>query len=232
MFDGERERWRRFERGLEVVQIGEAARLAGSEYAVDNYFSPDQVRVVIEWLRTVFGGEFRSVIAPSRVEESVQEMMGDVGIEEPEEWTMHQGEEKSRNEFSTEPVGFVTNCIDPGDDYVLDLLAARGLDATPEIVECLVCKGDGCKKCDGRGGQRVPGRGFEGPDADKAREILDGLRANHTNQCVGRWARKPGQEDVRSLVFVRTNTVADALVDKTVPDPWVFGDNAEDLVRI
>ena len=224
MFDGERERWRRFERGLEVIQIGEAARPAGSEYAVDNYFSPDQVRVVIEWLRTVFGEEFRSVIAPRRVEESVQEMMDDVGIEEPDEWTMHQGEEKSRNDFRTEPVGFVTNCIDPGDDYVLDLLAARGLDATPEMVECLACKGDGCRKCDGRGGQRVPGRGFEGPDADKAQEILDGLRANRTNQCVGRWARKPGQEDVRSLVFVRTNTVADALVDKTVPDPWVFGD--------
>lgn len=224
MFDGERERWRRFERGLEVIQIGEAARPAGSEYAVDNYFSREQVRVVIEWLRTIFGEDFRSVIAPRRVEEKVQKMMGDVGIEKPEEWTMHQGEEKSRNEFSTEPVGFVTNCIDPGDDYVLDLLAARELDATPETVECLACKGDGCKKCDGRGRQRVPGRDFERSDADKAQEILDGLRANHTNQCVGRWARKPGEEDVRSLVFVRTDTVDDVFVDKTIPDPWVFGD--------
>ena len=224
MFDGERKRWRRYERGLEVVQIGEATRPAGSEHAVENFFKPEQVRVVIEWLRTIFGEDFRSVIAPSRVEEKVQKMMGDVGVEKPKDWTMHQGEEKSRNEFSTELVGFVTNCIDPGDNYVLDLLAARGLDATPEMAECLACKGSGCANCDGKGERRVHGRGFEGPDADKAQEILDGLRANHTNQCVGRWARKPGQEDVRSLVFVRTDTVDDVLVDKTVPDPWVFGD--------
>ena len=224
MFEGERERWRRFERGLEVVQIGDGARPAGSEYAAEHYFSPEQVRVVIEWLRTVFGDDFRAVIAPKQVEEEVQDMMREVGIEEPEESTIHQGEEKSRGEFSEEPVGFVTNCIDPGDDYVLDLLAARGLNATPETVGCLACDGDGCEKCEGRGEQRVPGRGFEGPDADKAQEILDGLRANHTNQCVGRYARKPGQEGVRSLVFVRTNTVDDIFVDKTVPKPWVFGD--------
>lgn len=224
MFEGERERWRQYERGLEVVQIGKGARPAGSEFAAENYFNSDQVRVVIEWLRTVFGEDFRAVIAPKQVEEEVQNMMRNAGIDDPEGWTMHQGEEKSRGDFSEERVGFVTNCIDPGDDYVLDLLAARELNATPETVECLRCDGAGCGRCDERGELRLPGRGFEGPDANKAQEILDGLRANHTNQCVGRWARKPGQEDVRSLVFVRTDTVDDVLVDKTVPDPWVFGD--------
>ncbi|RQG95562.1 hypothetical protein [Natrarchaeobius oligotrophus] len=227
MTEGERERWRRFERGLEVVQIGDSARPAGSEYAVKHYFNSEEVRVVIEWLRTIFDEDFRAVIAPSRVEEEVQEMMRHVEIEDPDEWTMHHGEEKSRGEFSEEPVGFVTNCIDPGDDYVLDLLAAQGLDATPHTVDCRDCGGSGCQKCGGTGERRARGRGFEGPDADKAQEILDGLRANHTNQCVGRWARKPGQEGVRSLVFVRTDTVDDILVDKTIPDPWVFGDKQQ-----
>ena len=224
MTKGERERWRRFERGLEVVQIGDTARPAGSEYAVKHYFNSEEVRVVIEWLQATFDEDFRAVIAPSRVEDEVQKMMREVGIEEPEEWTMHHGEEKSRGEFSEEPVGFVTNCIDPGDDYVLDLLAAQGFDATPQTVDCRDCEGDGCEKCDEAGEQRARGRGFEGPDANKAQEILDGLRANHTNQCVGRWARKPGEEDVRSLVFVRTDTVDNIFVDKSIPDPWVFGE--------
>lgn len=227
MTEGERERWRRFERGLEVVQIGDAARPAGSEYAVKHYFNSKEVRVVIEWLRTIFDNDFRAVIAPSRVEEEMQKMMGDLGAEDSDEWTMHHGEEKSRGEFSEEPVGFVTNCIDPGDDYVLDLLAAQGLDATPQTVDCSDCRGDGCQKCEGTGERRARGRGFEGPDADKAQEILDGLRANHTNQCVGRWARKPGKKGVRSLVFVRTDTVDDIFVDKTVPDPWVFGEKQQ-----
>jgi hypothetical protein len=220
----EREQWRRFERGLEVVQVGNAARPAGSEYAAEHYFSPDAVQVMIEWLRTVFGDEFRSVIAPSQVESQVQEMIRQVGIENPEEWTMHQGNEKSREDFSAEPVGFVTNCIDAGDDYVLDLLAARGLDATPETKECDFCEGDGCKACNQDGKQRLPGRGFEGPHADKANEILEAVRANHTNQCVGRWAREPDDPDNGAVVFVRTNTVDDSLVDKKVPDPWVFGE--------
>jgi hypothetical protein len=224
MTQKEREQWRRFGRGLEVVQIGDAARPAGSDYAAKHYFDPDAVRVVIEWLRTLFGDEFRSVIAPSKVEDQVQEMMRDVGIENPEDWTMHQGNEKSREDFSAESVGFVTNCIDAGDDYVRDLLAARGPDATPETKVCDICDGQGCKGCNGEGKRRLPGRGFEGPDADKAKEILEAVRANHTNQCVGRWAREPDKPDNGAVVFVRSNTVDDSLVDKKIPDPWVFGE--------
>lgn len=216
-------RWRRFERGLEVVQIGDAARPAGSKFAAENYFNPEQVQVVIEWLRTIFEDEFRSVIAPKRVEERVQDMMSEAGIEDPDAWTMHQGEEKSRGEFSREMVGFVTNCIDPGDDYVIDLLSARGLDARPETVVCNECSGNGCRDCDESGERRAMGRGFTGPDSKIAAQILDGLRANRNNQCVGRYARHPDDKDIRSLVFVRSNTVDESLVDLTVPDPWVFG---------
>lgn len=224
MTEQERKQWRRFERGLEVVQIGNAARPAGSEYAAKHYFNAEQVRVVIEWLRTLFGDEFRSVIAPSKVEDQVQEMMADVGIENPEDWTMHQGEEKSREDFSAESVGFVTNCLDAGDDYVLDLLAARGLHATPETKVCDWCDGAGCKACNNDGERRLPGRGFEGPDTNKADEILEAVRANHTNQSVGRWARKADDPDNGAVVFVRTNTVDESLVDKKIPDPWVFGE--------
>jgi hypothetical protein len=220
----EREQTRRFERGLEVVQIGDSARPVGSDYAAKRYFKPDQVRVVIEWLRNLFGDEFRSVIAPSKVEGQVQQMMRDVGIENPEDWTMHQGNEKSREKFSDELVGFVTNCLDAGDDYVIDLLAARELDATPETTVCELCDGQGCKACDDEGERRLPGRGFDGPDADKATEILEAVRANHTNQCVGRWAREADDPDNGAVVFVRTDTVDDSLVDKKIPDPWVFGE--------
>jgi hypothetical protein len=223
----ERNQARRFERGLEVVQIGDAARPAGSEYAAKNYFKAEQVRVVIEWLRTLFGDEFRSVIAPSKVEAHVQKIMRDVGIENPEDCTMHQGEEKSREDFSDESVGFVTNCLDAGDDYVLDLLAARGLNATPETKVCEICDGQGCRECKDEGKHRLPGRGFEGPDADKANEILEAVRANHTNQCVGRYARRLDNPANAAVVFVRTNTVDDSLVDKKIPDPWVFGEKQQ-----
>jgi hypothetical protein len=220
----ERRKWRIFERGLEVVQIGDAARPAGSDYAAENYTNFEELLVVIDWLRTMFGEEFRSVIAPSKIEDDVQDMMRDVGIDSPESWTMHQGEEKSRGDFSDESVGLVTNCLDPGDDPVLNLVAARELDATPAMKECGVCAGEGCLNCDQTGDRRLPGRGYDGPDAETAEEILDGVRANHTNQCVGRYARKPDDPENGALVFVRTDTVDDSLVDKKIPDPWVFGD--------
>ena len=48
--------------------------------------------------------------------------------------TLHYGEEKSRNDFGDEDVCSVLGCIDPGDDYVLDLLAEAGLNAEPETT--------------------------------------------------------------------------------------------------
>jgi hypothetical protein len=212
----ERTKWRKFERNLEVVQIGGAARPAASEYAAENYFRPEKARVVIEWLRSLFGEKFRSAIAPKQIRSDIEQMMEEVGVENAGDWMMNQGGEKSRNEFSEERVGLVTNCIDPGDDYVLDLLAARELDATVETDE---------------NGDRSPGRGFVGPDAEKAEEILASIRENHTNQSIGRWARKPDDEDVRSIVFVRTNTADNTLIDARINDPWMFGEKQKAAIN-
>jgi hypothetical protein len=53
--------------------------------------------------------------------------MFEAGVDDGEFATMTYGEEKSRNDFAEETVGLVYGYIDPGDDYVLDLLAECGL---------------------------------------------------------------------------------------------------------
>ena len=219
----ERKKWRRFERGLEVAQIGDYARPMASDHAYKKYFNHDELEIIVESLRLKFGEDFRSAIAPKKIKDDITEAMEEVGINNPDSWFVNMGAEKSFNEFSKELVGFVTNCIDPGDDYVRNLLAAQNLDATPETKECAVCNGEGCRVCNESGEKRARGRGFTGSDSDEAEEILAGIRSNHVNQSVGRYARKPDDEDIRSMCFVRSSCVDDSLVDVKLPDPWVFG---------
>lgn len=50
----------------------------------------------------------------------------------------------ARNDFADEVVGLVYGCVDPGDDYVLDLAAECDLDVQSELHECPECDGEGC----------------------------------------------------------------------------------------
>jgi hypothetical protein len=211
----ERQLWRRFERGLRVVQVGDATRpLASGEY-----FNEGQVRALLEHLVDEYGAErVRTAITTSAVEGQLQQLMDEAGCVDPS--TMHYGEEKSRNDFAHERVGLVNGCIDPGDDYVVDLLAELDLEAAPETV----VDDDGDE-------HRARGRGFEGPDSDIAQEILASVRENHTAQAAGRYARDPGEDDSHATVFVRTDAMPAGLADVEVPGvEWIFTETQRAIV--
>jgi len=213
--DEEFVKWRKFERGLEVVQIGNGAKPASTEFAVEHYTNPCKQKIVIKSLRNEYGEDFRSAIYPDAMEDQIQSFLTDDFI------IMTHGNVKSNNKFANEKVGLVTNSIDPGDDYVLDLLAARGLNAEPERVDCAVCDNDDpdCPICEGEP-ERKPGREFVGVNADTANEMLAGIRENSVAQAIGRWARK--DESPRALVFVRTDTGPNNMVDTKIDGAWKF----------
>lgn len=217
------EKWRRHERGLEVVQIGESSRPAATQFAVENYTKPDQQEVAIESIRNEYGTNFQSAIYPKAMDDQIQEFLPD------DVRTMTHGNVKSNNDFKTEQVGLVTNSIDPGDDYVLDLLAARGLDASPEMYDCIGYEDDDpeCPVCEGEG-NRKPGRKFVGPDADEAADMLAGIRENSIAQGIGRWSRGPGAPN--AVVFTRTDAIPDGMVDTKIDSSWVFSDKQKAVV--
>lgn len=134
---------------------------------------------------------------------------------------MHYGEEKSRNDFGDETVGLVNGSIDPGDDYVLDLLAECGLTAKPETVETEA--GDV---------RRAHGREFVGSDAETAREILASVRENHVAQAAGRYARNADDPTNTATVFVRTDATPPGFADLQVPGvEWVATDMQRRIIE-
>jgi len=211
----ERALWRRFERGLLVVQVGDNTHPAGADgqYLKNGAAGTE---VVLEHLREQYGEAFRTVITAKKAETHTAELLADVGVDDAE--TMHFGEEKSRNDFADEEVGLVNGCIDPGDDYVLNLLAECGLDARPETAEV-----DGEER-------REPGRAFVGPDADAAARLLASVRENHVAQAAGRYARRPGARDDTATVFVRTDATSPGFVDLEVPGvEWVSSSQQREI---
>lgn len=210
----ERRLWRLFERGLTVIQVGEHTRPLSS----GQYFNEDRTGAVIERLRSAYGEQFGTCITASAVEDRTAAVMEEAGIQNPE--TMHFGEEKSRNDFADESVGFVNGCIDPGDDYVLDLLAEADLDATPETSIV-----DGENK-------RARGRGFEGEDAETAAAILASVRENHVAQAAGRYARDADNSGDRATVFVRTDALPPGYADLQVPGvEWVATELQREIIE-
>jgi hypothetical protein len=215
------ERWRKFERGLETAQIGTQDRPASTERAVQERVNFPDLRAVIDSLRDEYGENFRSIIFPKALEEQLlQYLPDDMRI-------MTLGNVKSNNDFSDEPQGLVTNTIDPGDDAVLNMVAAQGLEAEPETMRCSACDGDGCPECDD-GVKRAYGRGFVGPDSDRAEGILAGIRANGIAQAIGRWARDP--DSPRALVFVRTAVAPPEMIDTRIENPWVYTENQASVI--
>jgi hypothetical protein len=196
----ERAMWRRFERGLLTVGVGDATRPLTS----GEYFDREGSEAFFAALRDRFGEDFRTAITAASVESETKDILREVGVEDPD--TMHYGEEKSRNDFAGEDIGALNGCIDPGDDFVLDLLAERGLDAAPETTT------------DDDGNEvRAHGRGFVGPDADAAAELLASVREQHIAQGAGRLARDADDPEDRAIVFVRTDAAPPGFLDMQVP---------------
>jgi DNA-binding transcriptional ArsR family regulator len=224
----ERALWRRFERGLLTVGVGDATR----PFTSSKYFDREGSEAFFAALRDRFGEDFRTAITAASVEKETKDILRDVGIENPE--TMHYGEEKSRNDFAGEDICALNGCIDPGDDFVLNLLAERGLDATPERsdVDCEDCDGDGCHECNWTGKKRAHGRGFVGPDADAANEILASVREQHIAQGAGRAARDADNPEDRAIVFIRTDAAPPGFLDMRVPGvEWLATDTQTEIIE-
>jgi len=210
----ERALWRRYERGLLTVGVGDATRPLTS----GEYFDEDGSRAFFGALRDHFGDRFSTAITAASVESRTADLLEDVGVDDAQ--TMHYGEEKSRGDFGDEDVGALNGCIDPGDDYVLDLLAEAGLDARPETTT----DDDGDE-------HRAHGRGFVGPDAYLAASLLASVREQHVAQAAGRYARNADDPDDRAIVFVRTDAAPTGCVDLTVPGvEWLPTDDQQAIV--
>jgi hypothetical protein len=69
------EKWRKFERGLEVVQVGESARPASSDHAVENYVDSTRQKTVIDKLRQEHGADFNSIIYPKILKDQMPELL-------------------------------------------------------------------------------------------------------------------------------------------------------------
>ncbi|WP_238709284.1 hypothetical protein [Natronorubrum halophilum] len=212
-----RQLWRRYERGLRVVQVGDATRPLSGDKALE-WLNEDKLEALFDHLVDEYGTQFRTAITTAQVEDRLEELMKEAGIHRPE--LMHFGEEKSRNDFEHERVGLVNGCMDPGDDYVLDLLAELDLEAEVETAT------------DDAGEEyRARGRGFDGEDAETAQEILASVRENHIAQAAGRYARDPTDPDVNATVFVRTDAMPTGFADVQTPGvEWVFTDLQEEIV--
>ena len=216
----ERRLWRRYERGLTVVQVGDAARPRSGDSALE-WMNDDRVQAVLEAIREQYGPGFKTALSTVQTERQLRELLDDVATEEIDaDHTMHYGEEKSRNDFADEPAGYVYGCMDPGDGMILDAIAELGLDAAPVMVETE----DGEVK-------REKGRTFEGGDADTAAAVLASVRENHVAQAAGRYARNADDAESRAVVYVDTNTAPAGFVDYETPGvEWLATDLQREIV--
>ena len=215
----ERRLWRRYERGLTVVQVGDAARPRSGDTALD-WMNTDRVREILKTLREHYGPGFKTALSTIQTEHQLRELLGEFVPDVDAENTMHYGEEKSRNDYATEDAGYVYGCMDPGDDMILDALAELNLDAAPATVETE----DGEVK-------REKGRTFDGDDAEKARAVLASVRENHVAQAAGRYARNAEDDESRATVYVDTNAAPAGFVDIEAPGvEWLATDLQREII--
>jgi hypothetical protein len=227
----ERSLWRRLEQGKLVVGVGDATRPAGGD---GEFFTESHADAIVSQLREEFGEDFQAAGCASEVEGRMRELLDEHGVDLPENpdrdftdeaceggldgGTITYGAEKSRNDLAEHVVGLVYGCIDPGDDYVLDLAAECDLDVRPERHECPTCEGEGCGAGDPDcldGTRRTHGREFVGEDREDGAALLASVRENHVAQMTGRFGRAESVE--QSVVFVATDATPPGLVDVEVP---------------
>jgi hypothetical protein len=89
-----------------------------------------------------------------------------------------------------------------------------------------------CETCSGEGRVREHGRTFEGPDADKARDVLRSVREHHVAQSAGRWARQADDPDDNATVYVVTEAAPDGFIDAQTPGvTWTTNPDQRDRLE-
>lgn len=186
----ERQVWRRDERNLEIVQVGD------NKYTWTNEgFNEEKVAALCSELRHRYSDEFSSGIISKEFETALRSVMEAAGIAEPT--TIHFGMEESVNTFADETVGLVAGCISPSSEQIKDWLALLGKQATPkrEVTE------------------DYTGQEWIGPDADVAHELLWDVRERHVLQAVGRYGRSPSDPGSGATVYVLTDVLPSKWID-------------------
>jgi len=218
--------YRRYERGLNTVQVGEGVQPVTSGQWLDEG-QGEKFELVIEHIAEHYEDRFDSAITSMSATQLVREAMQENGVDEPD--MMHYGEEESRNDFAGKDIGLVVGSIDPGDEMILNMCARLGYDVEVPTRICRNCDGGGhveggddeefsvCENCNGRGEKRERGRTFEGPDAEKAMDVLRGVREHHVAQSAGRWARDPDDPEDSATVFLITEAAPEGFIDAYVP---------------
>lgn len=238
----ERTLYRRYERGLFTVQVGDYTQPVTKGKWLDQG-QGDRFQAHVEELRSEYGDEFSTAITSMAAKPHVRGAMEDTGCDDPE--LMHYGEEESRDDFAGQSVGYTAGCIDPGDDPVMNLVARLGLDAEPTYVDCGHCDGSGecdagdcgscddrCEKCKGEGEVRESGRTFSGSDSETADAVLKGVREHHVAQSVGRWARDADDPDDTAVVYVATDATPEGFIDAKVPGvTWLPSQDQRDRIE-
>ncbi|WP_435128353.1 hypothetical protein [Halobaculum sp. D14] len=228
----EESRWRHQERGLTVVQVGDARRPLTNG---DN-LSETKAKALLAEIVEESEGDFCSVVAPQSVEDEISGWLDQMTPRDAK--SMHYGEEMGRDDFGNEDWGAVFGHIDPGDEDVMDYVAYHRLDAKPEMKTCDKC-GDNsvpsstCIHCNDDGKVRARGRGFDGADADAAEEILKGVTERHVAQSIGRFARNAGEDNGGATVYAWTSVIPDKLVDVRAEGvETTFGEEQVEMLEV
>ncbi|MFK5605312.1 hypothetical protein [Haloferax volcanii] len=199
--------WRRNQRNLTIVQVGN-----NKNSWTRKGYNHSKVRVLCNALRKKYGDKFATGITSKKFVEGLEEQLTNAGVDTPD--TIYFGNEKSVDNFDSEQVGLVAGCISPSSDGIKDWVALLDNDATPKR-----------DAVDGYQGQE-----WVGEDAEVAEEILADVREKKVLQACGRYARSPQQPDNGATVYVLTNVLPDAYVDKEVDDVDGFGPKEKQIL--
>ena len=205
----EHQMWRKNERNLFIIQVGQ-----NKNSWTTGDFNHNKASVICEELRNKYKDWFRTGITAKRFAKDLERHLSEAGANNPE--TIYFGNEKSVDCFGSERVGLVAGCISPDDKKIKDWMVLLEKEADPgrEVVEAW------------NGGQK-----WVGPDADVAHSLIRDVRENRVLQACGRYARSPEKSDNGAIVFVLTNVVPDRFVDEEIEDIRPFGKKHQQTIE-
>lgn len=204
----DRQKWRRNQRNLRLIQIGE-----NKNTWTKSGFSDAKVKALCQELRWRYGSKFRTGITSKRFEGEFKRLLREVGVESPK--TMHFGNEKSVDDFGAEEFGIVAGCISPSDEQIKDWMALLNKNAKPER-----------EVSDGYSGGQI----WVGRDEDVAHDLIKDVRERGILQACGRYARSPQDPNDQATVYVLTDVLPDLYVDEKKPDVQPLAPKQEQIL--
>ncbi len=205
----EHQMWRKNERNLSIIQVGQNK----NSWTTGN-FSYNKVSVMCEELRNEYKNWFKTGITSKRFAKDLERHLSEAGANSPK--TIYFGNEKSVDCFGSERVGLVAGCISPDDEKIKDWMALLEKKADPgrEVVE-------GWDE----------GQKWVGQDKEVAHSLIRDVRENRVLQACGRYARSPQEPDNGAIVFVLTDVLPDEYTDKITAGVQPFGEKQQRIIE-